>query len=64
MLSVVIPTLNAGRSLATCLSALVPGSVSGLIKNGVIVLKRASYQPGDHESWNSLVAAVDDALAR
>jgi len=37
MLSVVIPTLNAGRSLATCLSALVPGSVSGLIKDVVIV---------------------------
>ncbi|MGI9416114.1 MAG: TIGR04283 family arsenosugar biosynthesis glycosyltransferase [Hyphomicrobiales bacterium] len=37
MLSVVIPTLNAGRSLATCLSALVPGSVAGLIKDVVIV---------------------------
>ena len=37
MLSVVIPTLNAGRSLAMCLSALVPGSVSGLIKDVVIV---------------------------
>ena len=33
-------------------------------KNGVIVLKRASYQPGDTESWNSLVAAIDGALTR
>jgi peroxiredoxin len=33
-------------------------------KNGTIVLKRASYQPGDTKSWNELVAAVDGALAR
>jgi peroxiredoxin len=33
-------------------------------KNGTIVLKRASYQPGDTKSWNALVAAVDGALAR
>jgi peroxiredoxin len=33
-------------------------------KNGTIVLKRASYMPGDTESWDSLVASVDAALAR
>ena len=33
-------------------------------KSGSIVLKRASYQPGDTASWNSLVAAIDGALAR
>ena len=32
-------------------------------KNGTIVLKRVGYQPGDQKSWNSLVAAVDAALA-
>ena len=32
-------------------------------RGGSIVLKRASYQPGDEASWNSLVNAVDSALA-
>ena len=32
-------------------------------KGGAIVLKRASYQPGDTASWNSLVSAIDGALA-
>ena len=30
---------------------------------GQIVMKRAGYQPGDEASWQSLVAAVDGALA-
>lgn len=33
-------------------------------KGGSIVLKRASYQPGDTKSWQSLVDAIDGALAR
>ena len=33
-------------------------------KSGSIVLRRASYQPGDTKSWDSLVAAVDGALSR
>ncbi len=33
-------------------------------KSGAIVLKRASYQPGDHKSWQSLVDAIDGALSR
>lgn len=32
-------------------------------KQGSIVLKRASYQPGDEASWRSLVTAIDGALA-
>jgi len=32
-------------------------------REGNIVLRRAGYQPGDEASWNSLVAAVDGALA-
>lgn len=37
MLSIVIPTLNADRSLARCLAAVVPGAVSGLVKDVVVV---------------------------
>jgi rSAM/selenodomain-associated transferase 2 len=37
MLSVIIPTLNAEKSLASCLSALVHGSVRGLVRDVVIV---------------------------
>lgn len=37
MLSVVIPTLNAEKSLAPCLSALVHGSVRGLVRDVIIV---------------------------
>jgi peroxiredoxin len=33
-------------------------------RSGTIVLKRASYQPGDTKSWQMLVDAVDGALAR
>jgi len=33
-------------------------------KSGSIVLKRASYQPGDTASCNSVVAAIEGALAR
>jgi len=33
-------------------------------RQGIIRLKRASYQPGDHESWKTLVDAVDEALAQ
>ncbi len=32
-------------------------------RKGHVVMKRAGYQPGDEESWNKLVAAVDGALA-
>ena len=33
-------------------------------RNGVIVLKRAGYQPGDEASTKKLIQAIDDALAR
>jgi len=37
MLSIIIPTLNAEKSLASCLSALVPATVRGLVREVVIV---------------------------
>lgn len=37
MLTIVIPTLNADRSLARSLAAVVPGAVAGLVKDVVIV---------------------------
>ena len=37
MLSVVIPTLNAGPRFGTVLAALVPGAVTGLVKEVVVV---------------------------
>lgn len=37
MLSVVIPTLNADRSLARSLATIVPGAVAGLVKDVVVV---------------------------
>lgn len=37
MISVVIPTLNAGESLAAALAALVPAAVEGIIREVVIV---------------------------
>jgi rSAM/selenodomain-associated transferase 2 len=37
MISVVIPTLNAESGLAACLSALVPATVDGLIREVIIV---------------------------
>ncbi|MGD9784356.1 MAG: TIGR04283 family arsenosugar biosynthesis glycosyltransferase [Hyphomicrobiaceae bacterium] len=37
MLSVVIPTLNAGERLAQCLTALVPAAVEGLVRDVVVV---------------------------
>ncbi|MEZ5815880.1 MAG: TIGR04283 family arsenosugar biosynthesis glycosyltransferase [Hyphomicrobiaceae bacterium] len=37
MLSVVIPTLNAESGLAACLTALVPATVDGLVREVVIV---------------------------
>lgn len=36
MISVVIPTLNAGRTLARTLGAVVPGAVAGLVKDVVV----------------------------
>ncbi len=36
MISVVIPTLNAERSLAYCLARLVPGAMTGLVREVVI----------------------------
>jgi rSAM/selenodomain-associated transferase 2 len=36
LLSVVIPTLNAGEGLANCLEALIPGLVSGLVREAVV----------------------------
>lgn len=36
MLSVVIPTLNGGRTLARTLSALIPGAVAGLVKEVIV----------------------------
>ncbi len=44
MLSVVIPTLDAGRDLPATLAALVPGAVSGLIRE-VIVADGSSCDP-------------------
>lgn len=37
MISVVIPTLNAETGLAACLSALVPATVDGLVREVIIV---------------------------
>jgi rSAM/selenodomain-associated transferase 2 len=37
MISVVIPTLNAGESLAATLTALVPAAVEGMVREVVIV---------------------------
>lgn len=37
MLSIIIPTLNAQEGLGDCLSALVPATVSGLVRQVVIV---------------------------
>jgi len=37
MLSIIIPTLNAQEGLANCLSALVPATVSGLVRQVIIV---------------------------
>lgn len=36
MLSIVIPTLNAGRTLPQTLNALVPGAIDGLVKEVII----------------------------
>lgn len=52
MLSVVIPTLNAGRSLARTLGAVVPGAVAGLVKDVVVV---------DGGSGDDTLAIADDA---
>lgn len=37
MLSVVIPTLNAERGLAACLTALVPATVEGIVREVIVV---------------------------
>jgi rSAM/selenodomain-associated transferase 2 len=37
MISVVIPTLNAEAGLAACLSALIPATVEGLVREVIIV---------------------------
>ncbi len=37
MISVVIPTLNAERRLATCLTALVPAAVEGFVREVIVV---------------------------
>ena len=37
MISVVVPTLNAESGLAACLSALVPATVDGLVREVIIV---------------------------
>jgi rSAM/selenodomain-associated transferase 2 len=37
MLTVVIPTLNAESSLAACLTALVPATVEGLVREVIVV---------------------------
>lgn len=37
MISVVIPTLNAGEGLSACLSALVPAAVEGLVREVIVV---------------------------
>lgn len=37
MLSTIIPTLNAEKTLADCLSALVPATVRGLVREVIIV---------------------------
>lgn len=36
MLSVVIPTLNGGRTLASTLAALIPGAVDGVVKEVIV----------------------------
>ncbi|HXG79089.1 MAG TPA: TIGR04283 family arsenosugar biosynthesis glycosyltransferase [Methyloceanibacter sp.] len=37
MISVIIPTLNAERTLADCLSALVPAVVDGIVQEAIVV---------------------------
>jgi glycosyltransferase involved in cell wall biosynthesis len=55
MISVVIPTLNAGESLAAALSALVPAAVSNLVREVVVA---------DAGSTDETLAVVDDAGAK
>lgn len=52
MLTVILPTLNAGKTLPQTLTALVPGAVSGLISQVVIV---------DGGSGDNTRAVADDA---
>lgn len=55
MISVVIPTLNAESGLAACLSALVPATVDGLVREVIIV---------DGGSTDRTLSVADQAGAR
>ncbi len=55
MISVVIPTLNAGRGLAETLLALAPASIDGLVKEVIV---------SDGGSDDATLAIADDAGAR
>jgi rSAM/selenodomain-associated transferase 2 len=55
MISVVIPTLNAERSLAASLTALVPASVEGVVREVIIV---------DGGSSDATLKIADDAGAK
>ena len=55
MISVIIPTLNAEATLAAALSALIPATVDGLVREVIIV---------DGGSTDRTAAIADDAGAR
>lgn len=55
MISVVVPTLNAQDQLLGCLSPLVPASISGLVRELIVV---------DAGSTDATVEMADDAGAR
>lgn len=55
MISVVIPTLNAGADLPATLTALVPAAVSGLVREVILV---------DGGSGDATLDVADDAGAR
>lgn len=55
MISVVIPTLNAGEALAATLAALVPAAVNNLVREVVVA---------DAGSSDATLAIVEDAGAR
>ncbi|MBI1383518.1 MAG: glycosyltransferase [Rhizobiales bacterium] len=55
MISVVIPTLNAARTLPHTLASLVPGMVEGIVKEVVVV---------DGGSSDATLAIVEEAGAR
>ncbi|MBX2804500.1 MAG: TIGR04283 family arsenosugar biosynthesis glycosyltransferase [Hyphomicrobiales bacterium] len=55
MISVIVPTLNAEKGLASCLTALVPAAMDGFVREVII---------SDGGSSDQTLAIADDAGAR